>query len=138
MNVNKEQAIAVLRILTNIKTCVINKDTFIPGVGDCHNQDANYISPFNLTKHFGICWHVFAHTKNELGIGMDFLRPVFVELGYKPTSFPVESTVLPDGDAEIWFDSRSNIDLYFSDDEYSKARFELLEKLIQYFENKLK
>lgn len=134
---NKEQIIAVLRVLRNIRTCVANQDTYIPGVGDCHNKDANYRSPFNLSKPFGICWHVYAHTSGSLGIDTDFLKPVFDELGYKSNTYPVESTVLPEGYNDYWYKNRSNYDLYFSDNEFSKVRFELLEKLIQYFENKL-
>ncbi len=135
---NKEQCIAVLKVLNNIKTCVDNNNTFIPGVGDCHNQDENYVSPFNLHKSFGICWHVFAHTPGELNIHIDSLSPVFIELGYKSNKFPVEKEIYPELDDDSLAGFRSNYDLYLSNNVQANVRYKLLCELIKYFENKLK
>lgn len=134
---NKSNNALVLHILKNIQTCIKNKDTFIPGVGDCHNKDENYVSPFNLSLSFSIDWHVYAHTPGDLGINIDFLHPAYLELGYKDVLYPVESTVSPGGDRSTWAKEYDNYNLYFRDNEYSKERAILVDKLVEYYESKL-
>lgn len=131
---NTQQVKAILVVLNNMKTCIVNKDTYIPGVGDCDNKDDNYRAPFNLSKSFSIDWHVYAHTSGSLGIDIDILKPVYIELGYKSADYPVESTVAGD---EAWEKYYDKYDLYFRDNEYSKERANLIDKLIEYFNAKL-
>lgn len=144
---NQLQVTQALYLLKKMQTCIINRDTFIPGVGDCHNKDANYESPFNLSKSFGICWHLYAHTPGDIGIDYNFLKPVFAELGYKNVDYPVESTLMPDGDEDQWAHYRHKVnpyDGYWGTDLTGEERADcpirrkMVDQLVEYFENKLK
>lgn len=138
---NTEQIKAVLVVLKNMQTCISTQDTYLPGVGDWDNKDDDYRSPFNLSVAGSVCWHVYAHTNGDLGIGYDFLKPVFLKLGYKDCDYPVESTLMPNGSIEEWLQYRHKTNpynLYFKDIEECKIRCKLVDQLVEYFENKLK
>ncbi len=143
---NKIQMQAALSVLKNMQTCIRNKDTYIPGVGDLYNQDENYRSPFNLGVSASVCWHVYAHTYGDLGIGMDFLKPVFVELGYN-ADYPVENTFMPNQSHPQYIHYRYYVNpynLYWGTDDKGDLRpdcpirCKLVDQLVEYFENKLK
>lgn len=143
---NIEQVKLVLPVLKNIQTCIVNRDTYIPGVGDCHNKDENYRSPFNLHVSFGLCWHVFADTPPDLGIDWEFLYPVFEELGYN-RHYPVEATFMPDCTVDEWVHYRHKVNPYNGywgvdhsgvEREDCPVRRKLVDQLVQYFEIKLK
>ncbi len=142
---NQLQVTEVLKVLKNIQTCIRNKDTYIPGVGDLYNQDENYRSPFNLGVSASICWHVYAHTNGGLGIDMDFLKPVFVELGYN-ADYPVENTFMPNQSHPQYIHYRYYVNpynLYWGTDDKGDLRpdcpirCKLVDQLVQYFETKL-
>ena len=144
---NIVQVTQALKVLKNIQTCIVNRDTYIPGVGDLYNQDENYRSPFNLHVSFGVCWHVWVDTPGDIGIDSDFLKPVFVELGYKNANYPVESTLMPDGDEDQWSHYRHKVNPYNGywgtdhsgvEREDCPIRRKLVDQLVEYFENKLK
>ena len=144
VQMNKLQIELALKVLKNIQTCIRNRDTYIPGVGEYGEE--GYVSPFNLTKSFGICWHVYAHTPPDLGLDMDFLHPVFLELGYTNKNYPVESTFMPDGNDDDFSHYQYKVnpyDGYWGTDhsgverEDCSIRRKLVDELVQYFETKL-
>lgn len=144
---NIEQIKAVLLVLTNMQTCIRNKDTYIPGVGDWTDPDENYRSPFNLSVSGTVCWHVYAHTSGDLGIGYDFLKDIFAELGYSNVDYPVESTFMPGGSESDFEHYRHKVNPYngyWGTDHGGDLRpdcpirCKLVDQLVEYFENKLK
>lgn len=144
---NIVQVTQALKVLKNMQTCIVNRDTYIPGVGDLYNQDENYRAPFNLHVSFGICWHVWAGTPGGIGVDNDFLRPVFAELGYKNIKYPVESTFMPDGsdnDFSLYQYKTNPYNGYWGTDLEGREhpdcaiRRKLVDQLVEYFENKLK
>lgn len=132
---------AALVVLKDVKTCLVEGDTYTKSNG--HS--------FNLHKNFGLCWHVFSGTIPEEigGCGREFLIPLFLELGYDPV-YPVEVAVIvremqsrseeiPHFNVLCDFARKAfsaQRDLYTADNEYSKQRCKLVDELIALIENK--
>ena len=119
-----EQAVLVLKVLTAMKDCLDRDVTYTTINGES----------FNLTRQYGICWHVFAHTPSSETTGIDdeFLRPVFVEMGLDGT-FPVEMQLTGndcDKAVNLYWNQRN---LCVMDSEPGKVRYKLLCDLIEYF-----
>lgn len=129
MNLFKlEQYRMVLEVLEQMKDCLDRGETYTTVKG----------KPFNVTTSFGICWHVFAHTPNQAitGIGTDFLVPVFVEMGLDP-AYPVEGMSNDKRDhMRIAYTAQRN--LYDDDTIHGGNRIKLVDRLIQYYREKMK
>lgn len=126
MNVFKlEQFRMVLSVLEQMKDCLDRDETFTTVKG----------KPFNVSKSFGICWHVYAHTGNHLvtGISTDFLYPYFVEMGLH-NSYPVEFQ-FTDSPISAFHYQRN---MYDRDNLYGQARIKLVDDLIVFFTEKMK
>ncbi len=124
MNLFKlEQYRMVLEVLEQMKDCLDRGETYTNVKG----------KPFNVTRQFGICWHVFAHTPNQdvTGIGTDFMCPAFVEMGLD-VAYPVESKSTDNRDhMRIAFSAQRN--LYDDDTIHGANRIKLVDELIQYY-----
>lgn len=123
-----EQCRMVLEVLEQMKDCLDRGDTYTTVKG----------KPFNLTSQFGICWHVYAHTPDldESGIGLDFLMPVFDEMGLDVT-YPVECQITGHSSlARIAYNSQRN--MYDPANQFGVERIKLLNQLIQYYKGSIR
>lgn len=129
MNLFKlEQYRMVLEVLEQMKDCLDRGETYTNVKG----------KPFNVTRQFGICWHVYAHTPNQkmTGIGTDFMCGAFAEMGLD-SAYPVEgqSTINRDH-MRIAFSAQRN--MYDDDTIHGANRIKLVDRLIQYYREKMK
>ena len=123
----KAQYSLVLGVLLDMQACL--------DAGATHTRrNGNY---FNLNERAGICWHVYAHTpsKDITGIGLDYLCPVFEEMGLDNT-YPVEMQVVTNVSDARRIHTWAN-DQYNPLGDEGKLRRKLLTDLIQYYKNKL-
>jgi hypothetical protein len=124
---NLEQYRLVLEVLEQMKDCLDRGETYTNVLG----------KPFNVTRQFGICWHVFVHTPNSeiSGIDMGFMVPAFIDMGLD-TYYPVESQTTDDPNHQrIAYTSQRN--MYDPDSVYGANRLKLLDRLIEYYRKKL-
>lgn len=128
MNLIKlEQYRMVLEVLEQMKDCLDRGETYTNVKG----------KPFNVTRQFGICWHVYAHTPNHhmTGIGIDFMCPAFVEMGLD-ASFPVECQREINRDfMRSAYTAQRN--MYDDNTIHGANRIKLLDRLIQYYREKM-
>ena len=116
---DQEQMKLALAVLKKMKACIDADTTFIVYGGES----------FNLHKTFGICWHLYSSTSNESHINMDFLYPVFKEMGLNER-YPVETLLGIEWSLPI-------NDKYDLSTECGKVRYKLINDLIQYFTDKI-
>lgn len=123
----KEQCKLVLGVLLDMQACLDSDSTYTRENG--HS--------FNLNEHAGICWHVYAYTpsKDITGIGLDYLCPVFEEMGLD-TIYPVEMQVVTNASDARRIHTWAN-NQYNPLGEEGKLRRKLLKDLIQYFKKEL-
>lgn len=128
MNLFKlEQYRMVLEVLEQMKDCLDRGETYTTVKG----------KPFNVTRQFGICWHVYAHTPNHkmTGIGTDFMCPAFEEMGLD-AAYPVEGMSNDNRDhMRIAYTAQRN--LYDDDTIHGGNRIKLVDRLIQYYRQKM-
>lgn len=123
-----EQYRMALEVLEQMKDCLDRGETYTNVKG----------KPFNVTSQFGICWHVFVHTPDQdvTGIGTDFLIPAFEEMGLDSV-YPVEGMSTDKRDhMRIAFSSQRN--MYDDDTIHGANRIKLVDRLIQYYREKMK
>ena len=90
---------------------------------------------FSFFPRFGICWHLFANTK-ETEIGSDYLAEAFTDLGLDD-EYPVETQVYGKDNPAVKQVNWYGVDKYNPSTECGQARLKLIDDLIQYFQNKL-
>lgn len=123
-----EQYRMTLEVLEQMKDCLDRGETYTTVKG----------KPFNLTRTFGICWHVFAHTPNQVvtGIGTNFLCDAFEAMGLDH-AYPVEGMSNDNRDhMRIAYTAQRN--LYDDDTIHGGNRIKLVDRLIQYYREKMK
>lgn len=119
--------LSVLRVLKNLR------DT-----ARSHNElGINYtlIRGFSFHAGFGICWHVFANTRDQ-EIKGDYLAPVFVEMGLD-REYPVECQIMKNLHEATRLHGELG-SMYRLDRLGGKERLDLLDNLVEYFEKKVK
>lgn len=93
------------------------------------------VKGFSFFPRFGICWHLFANTK-EQEINSTFLCGVFAEMGLDE-DYPVETKLYGNDITRTrqvnWYASN----MYDQSTEYGQVRNQLIDDLILYFKNKL-
>lgn len=88
------------------------------------------VKGFSFFPRFGICWHLFANTK-ENEITHTYLKSAFIALGLDE-DYPVETQIYGDGEeAGRAYLYCSNV--YDPSTEYGKLRLKLIDDLIQYY-----
>lgn len=128
MFTKQQQYIAVLEVLNQMKACIDANSTYV-----CIDGKS-----FNLHKPFGICWHVFAHTPaTEIsGIDHEYLEQAFLDMGLN-AALPVEGQLEYEIVKRWELYNNTRYDRYDPSTEVGKARIELLNELIKYFNNVL-
>lgn len=89
---------------------------------------------FVFSKHFGICANLHINSENR-EFGIQYLSTAFDHLGLDCT-YPVEGQVCDTYSYKHYAFSK-NDDKYNPSTELGRLRLELLDKLIQYFEERV-
>ncbi|SOK58280.1 hypothetical protein [Yersinia phage fHe-Yen9-04] len=122
-----EQYRMTLEVLEQMKDCLDRGETYTTVKG----------KPFNVTRQFGICWHVYAHTPNQnvTGIGTDFMCPAFADMGLD-IAYPVECQTTGSRDQmRQAFSVQRN--MYDDNTIHGANRIKLVDSLIQYYREKM-
>lgn len=122
-----EQYRMVLEVLEQMKDCLDRGDTYTTVKG----------KPFNITRQFGICWHVYVNTPNHkiTGIGTDFMCSAFAEMGLD-AAFPVEGQSTDNRD-HMRIAYTAQRDMYDKETIHGANRVKLVDSLIQYYHKKM-